>query len=254
MHASSRIFALTGSLLASGWSAKSYAQDWYNQPESRSGPRASYGSPEVEVSRAPEQGQGLGIGMKLGYGAPMGEWYEDAAFDDFVKGAVHTEFALNYGITPSVILGGYAGLGFGLLPSATKDACDRADDVDCNMFLLNAGLHAEYRFLPGGLLNPWLGANFGLEWAHFSASWEGYEATTSVFGLAFGPSAGLDFQLARWGLGPFLSYQAGRFLSANVDLEEEADDASLGSSGKIDNRAFHGWLTFGVRARYTFAR
>ena len=72
-----------------------------------------------------------------------------------------------------------------------------------------------------------------------------------MFGIAFGPSLGVDFELKRWGIGPFLSYQAGKFLSANVTVD--ADSLGGSASGDIDNRTFHGWLLIGARARYTFA-
>jgi len=229
------------------------ADDWYSQSEGSTSATA-YDTP-TGGAYAPEStpGTGLGVGLKLGYGLPMGDAVKDGAFDRFTKGAVQTEFALTYGLTPSFILGGYAGLGFGLLPSKLADACD-GPDIDCSLFFLSFGLHAEYRFLPGYIANPWLGGNFGMEWAHQSASSSGIDVSSSLFGLAFGPSVGVDFEIARWGIGPFVSYQAGRFLTADFNLTGLGDDGDDGGgSGSIDNKAFHGWLTFGARARYTFA-
>jgi hypothetical protein len=226
--------------------------DWYDQAEG-SNPPATYSSPvggEYTVEGSdPSAGSGLGIGMKLGYGVPIGDAVEGGSFDEFVKGAIQSEFALNYGITPSIIIGGYAGLGIGLLPDAVDDFC--GGDVDCSIFLLNVGMAAEYRIMPGNLVNPWVGANFGIEWTTLSVSSEYADASSSLFGIGFGPSLGVDFELKRWGIGPYFSYQAGKFLSG--DVRAEGDNLGASGSDEIENRAFHGWLLFGVRARYTFA-
>lgn len=258
MKRSIRSGALVGSLLTSSLAQGAAAEDWYGQGEGSSS-SAAYNSPqpgEEAVSAdgtASAPGKGLGIGMKLGYGLPLGDYVEDAAFEDFTAGAVQPEFALNYGITPSIIVGGYVGLGLGLLPSRVKKLCDMDDDVECSQIFLNIGLAGEYRFLPGNLVNPWLGANVGLEWGFMSVTSPVGDFSSSVFGVGFGPSAGVDFELGRWGLGPFVSYQAGKYMTADMQVRLTDEDGEGDQSGSIDNKAFHGWLSFGARARYTFA-
>lgn len=191
----------------------------------------------------PDDGTGLGIGLRLGYGLPFGKIDDDDNFDDFAAGEVVTQFDLTYAFTPNIVAGAYFGLNFGVFPEERRDFCDE-NDIDCSLFFLTTGLAGEYRILPGKLANPWVGANFGLEWGVESARDGIYDDSMSVFGLAFGGAAGLDFELGRWGLGPFLNLQAGRFLSVDTDT---------GASGDIEERAFHYWLQLGARARYTFA-
>lgn len=258
-----RIGALALGLTSAAGATARAQDDWYHEAEGSSSSTA-YETPQGGTSSAgydapggayaPDRtpGKGLGLGLKLGFGLPMGDAVKNGAFDKFTSGAVMTEFALNYGITPSLIVGGYVGLGLGILPSEQRELCDM-DDVDCGLLFLNVGAHVEYRFLPGYIANPWLGGNFGMEWAHMSASSGSVDVSSSFLGFAFGPTVGVDFELSRWGIGPYLGYQAARFTSADFTLGGFGDSGDDGGSGKIKNGAFHGWLLFGARARYTFA-
>lgn len=228
---------------------------WYDQEgQPSSGADYSYqGSSSTSTAGgSANDGRGLGIALRLAYGHPFGKLVDEqgADFDKYAAGAVQTQFDLNYAITPHWVVAGQVGLGFGILPSRTRDACDE-DDVSCSLLLLNTGVAAEYRILPGAFADPWVGANLGAEWSFLSASYDDTSVSQSLFGLAFGAAAGVDFELGRWGLGPFLGFQAGRFGSGDVAIDTGLGDGSGG--GDIDNPAFHYWLQLGVRARYRFA-
>lgn len=224
------------------------AEEQWFEGQGSTAPSASTGPQYAPSREAPEASHatGLGMGLRLGYGIPFGKLadVEDADFDDFAGGEVLTQFDLTYAFTPNIVAGAYFGLNFGILPEYARDDCDY-ENLDCSLLFLTTGLAMEYRILPGKVANPWVGANLGLEWALQSVGDQYEDASMSLFGLAFGGSTGVDFELGRWGLGPFLSLQAGRFMSVDTDV---------GGSADIEERAFHYWLQLGARARYTFAR
>lgn len=224
---------------------------WYDETEGSAPaqPNATtYQAPAYEVP-SNQAGTGLGMALRLGYGMPFGKLVETdkegADFEDFTAGQVVTQFDLTYAFTPSIVAGAYFGLSFGLLPDHWKDrGCD-SDDVSCTQLFWSMGLSGEYRFLPGHTVNPWLGANVGMEWAIMAVDTDQGDASTALFGAAFGTTGGVDFELGRWGLGPFFGVQMGRYARGAFEG---------GDSDKIDERAFHYLLQFGVRARYQFAQ
>jgi hypothetical protein len=111
-----------------------------------------------------------------------------------------------------------------------------------------------YHILPSGIVDPWVGANFGVEWLRNKVDSSVGGGSVGVLGPIFGCSVGADVQLGHFGFGPYFSPQFGRFMRAKskLDFDLIGGEASGSSSGKIDNRTFHYWLNFGLRARYQF--
>jgi hypothetical protein len=240
-------------LLALPLGAAAQNDAWYDQPEG-SGTQStapanttSYESASYNTQAPAEPpGKGLGMALRLGFGLPFGKIVDDdeASFDDFTAGQVLTQFDLTYAFTPNIVAGAYFGLHFGILPEDARDVCDQ-DGVSCSQLFLTTGLSGEYRFLPGNFMNPWAGANVGIEWALNSVDTDQGDASSTLFGAAFGATGGLDFELQRWGLGPFLGLQLGRYAKGSVND---------GPTREIEERAFHYSVQLGARARYQFAQ
>ena len=80
---------------------------------------------------------------------------------------------------------------------------------------------------------------------------QGMFLTLAVLGVGFGASAGADFELGGWAIGPFLGMQIGRFMRSKVGLSGSLfDDEEVSGDGKIERRAYHYWLNVGLRLRY----
>ncbi len=263
--------ALAGSLLLPALTRAEH--DWYTEKEgSQSRPEPESDDGYVDPGAYPDtnsggtgsrpraSGEGFALGLRFAYAHPIGEAAKDADIDDVTRGVLKGQLDLDYGIDPHIVVGVYFAPGGGLLSKPLKRLCHMTVagitiDADCKVLSMEAGLAAFYRFLPQHLINPWLGANLGLEWLRFSLEEQGVEGKFAYLGLAFGVSVGADVQLGSFAFGPYFSPQFSRFMRANSKLDAPigmGDDDDGDQSGKIDRQAFHYWLNFGLRARYQF--
>lgn len=237
----------TLSLCLPGSAAAEY--DWYHEEEGASNSEIDEG--ESASHSADEAGWGLGL--RAGYAMPFGNVAEEGPISDFIKGAIKPQLDFRYGLDAHLALGAYLALGGGLRPASLKRVCD-IDGVDCRLFAIESGLFAEYLLLPRSFVDPWLAANVGIEWLSQSVRAERAEASVAFLGVGFGATAGADFELGGWAIGPFLGMQIGRFMRAKAKVTgvDFGDEGSLAVDGKIDSgqRAYHYWLNVGLRVRY----
>jgi hypothetical protein len=246
-------WTLVAALLPRG-SARAEEWDWYHQREGSKGARESadddgYVPPYGGGSGPRASSEGFSPGLRLAYGQPLGEVANGGDLEDFIKGALKAQLDLDYGLNPHFMLGVYLAMGGGFLPKATKRPCDTFGG-DCGLMVIESGLQAAFRFLPDRLVDPWLGANLGLEWVRFKAEAMGAKSSIAYLGLVFGPTLGVDVQLNGFAFGPYFSPQFGEYMRGKVKVSSTLFGTS--NDGKIENRAFHYWLNFGLRARYQF--
>ena len=197
---------------------------------------------------------GFDLGLRLGYGIPLGS-LADAAItvagtnftvnselNDVISGQVPIWIDAGYRFTPNFMAGIYFQYGFGFVPS---NGCPNG--WDCSAQDIRFGLQAQYRFMPRESFDPWLGVGFGYEWLDRSFSFQGVDGTFTVHGWEFlNLQGGVDFKVAdSFGIGPFLSFSLGEYSSYSADISGLGVAGS--GSGDIDNTALHEWLTLGVR-------
>lgn len=228
--------------------------DWYSQREGSKAKKESsdddgYVPPYGGSGGARASSEGFSPGLRLAYAHPLGKIAGNGDLDDFLKGALKVQLDLDYGFNPHFALGLYLAMGGGFLAKTFKQPCDMYN-ADCGAMVIESGLQAAYRILPDRLLNPWLGANIGVEWVRAKMEAMGAETSIAYLGLIFGPTVGLDVQMSGFAFGPYFSPQFGEYMRGKA----KASSAIVGfsNSGKIDNREFHYWLNFGLRARYQF--
>jgi hypothetical protein len=228
--------------------------DWYDQSAGSKGERASsdddgYVPPYGGASGPRAASEGFSPGLRLAYGHPLGEVANGGELKDSIKGALKAQLDLDYGIDPHFALGLYLAMGGGFLPKRTKRFCDTFN-ADCGILVIESGLQAAFRFLPDRLIDPWLGANVGVEWVRTKTEAMGAKGSVALLGLIFGPTVGVDIQMHGFAFGPYFSPQFGEYMRAKVKVASTI--LGMTNSGKIDDRAFHYWLNFGIRARYQF--
>jgi hypothetical protein len=121
------------------------------------------------------------------------------------------------------------------------DACEGS----CSGSVWRAGLQGTYSFAPVRGAEPWAGLAAGYEWAiakrgrgggEISTTWRGFELLAA--------QGGVEWRVARMSaLGPFVMVGVGRYADLSVDTGVESASAS------IPERALHGWIQVGLRAR-----
>jgi len=170
------------------------------------------------------------LGLRLGYGLPMGDAMESVALSDGVSGMIPIWLDLGYMVTPNIMVGAYGQYGLVSLKN-----CGGAD---CSGHDLRFGVQGQYLLSPGEQLDPWFGLGIGYESLSTTIASTDY----GLSGLEFANlQAGLDYAvMPALGVGPFLSLSFGKYGSASQD----------GNSVDINQTAMHEWLTLGLRGAF----
>jgi hypothetical protein len=207
---------------------------------------------------AAAQDSGFEVGLRTGYGVPLGEAVDGASEDinNMIAGVVPLWLDLGYRVTPNVFIGGYFQYGFGVLGENLDGPCEENDDVDCSVHSHRVGAQLHYHFSPRNSADPWLGIGFGYEWLKMGVEGDGgeFDLTARGFELA-NLQGGVDFYPAdNFYLGPFLSFSLDQYSSVEADCSGQAGvicGALDEIDGDIDDKSIHNWLMIGVRGGYT---
>lgn len=201
------------------------------------------------------------LGLRTGYALPLGR-YADVrqigstvqddvnALSDDAYGAIPLWLDLGYRLTPALVIGVYNMFGLVLPKSgAASDPLGGGcpEGLDCFAIGVRFGVQAQYRFLPGAPVDPWLGLGLGYEWitSHVEGRVFGIpiDVVTDHAGLELlHLQGGVDWHLARaLALGPFASVSAMQYTSCSATLDGDE------SPCRLPDKAWHGWLVLGVR-------
>ncbi len=201
--------------------------------EGGGGEAAAGGEAAMDTSNMDAGGK-IKIGLRVGYGLPMGEFAKDSKMSDFVSGMIPIWLDLGYMVTPNIMVGLYANYGIIMLDSKISDACS-----DCSASQIRFGIQGQYHLSPAESLDPWFGLGLGYEMFNLktpsvSATGGATTADSNATGLEFlNLQAGANFKVAdSIGVGPFVSFSLGQFSSV------EGND--------IKDKSMHQWLVLGV--------
>ncbi len=218
--------------------------------------------PDESSSFGESGSSGIEIGVRAGYGVPLGNAYgvrdlttgtvQNAKLSDQIKGMVPLSIDLGYRFDPNWYLGGFFQYGIGFVPS--NAGCS---GISCSTSDLRFGLTVQYHFLPTQMLDPWVGIGAGYEILNQSLSGTilgvAVDASGNVSGFEFGHAqAGVDIALSpMFSIGPFAEFTVGQYSSASGSVTGGGQQAS--SSASIDDKKIHEWLMFGLRAVTRFS-
>ncbi|HMJ10422.1 MAG TPA: hypothetical protein VK524_03395 [Polyangiaceae bacterium] len=180
------------------------------------------------------------IGLRLGYGIPLGKVGSipdgEIKLNDVVAGQVPIWVDLGYRVTPNLLLGLYGIYGITIM----GDFCDDADS--CSAKDLRFGIQAQYHVSPGESFNPWFGLGIGYEILDYSVEDDNVVGEGSFKGFEFAHlQAGGDFKISdAVGLGPFVSFSLGQYSTFGFG----------DSSESFEKKAMHEWLTIGARGTF----
>jgi len=182
--------------------------------------------------------------LRVGYGVPIGNVYENQSLSEIASGLYNIEGAADLIIMRRIVLGAHIGGGIASPGDGFSSACD-ASGASCTVWNFDVGLNAEFRFLPPpSRINPWVGLGVSYEVLGVGESNDETNISANFSGVDVDITGGLDFQLGPLGLGPFLTYRFGTYSSTNLTVNGEQDTAD------ITHTASHSWLLLGLRARY----
>ena len=148
-----------------------------------------------------------------------------------------------YLISPSWYVGVYFQYGVVLPNNCTAASGCSGDDV-------RIGLEAQYRILPEGTFDPWIGAGFGYELASGTASGFTTSGVPATEGISLGGfeflhlEAGADYKvLPNLNIGPVLAFAFGEYGSISGSLDGASEPISEPS-------ALHMWIFLMFRGQY----
>jgi hypothetical protein len=195
---------------------------------------------EPAAAPAADTGGTLEIGLRLGYGVPLGKTSDadDAELSKVYGGKIPIWLDAGALLTRNIMVGLYGQYAPALM------ADDFCSDGDCSGNVIRFGLQGHYRLSPGESTNPWVGVGIGYEIASAKREVGGVSFSGSTSGIEFvNLQGGADFELSRgFDVGPFASLSIGQYFWASAE----------GDSQDIEQKALHLWLVLGVRGVYGF--
>lgn len=194
---------------------------------------------------------GLSFGARVGFGAPLGRTSQGNDLSSAFSGSIPLQIDAGWRFNPNLYAGLYFQYGAAQINSELRQACD-ADGVSCSSSDLRFGFDLVYAFLPRGRFAPWVGVGAGLETAKLNVAQAGSSAELTLKGFEIAHlTAGLDLRFwPAFRFGPFANWTLAKYTSvdASVDAVDPTTQIGVTRSGDIPQKAFHGWLQFGVRA------
>ena len=195
------------------------------------------------AAAGPAKMSGVEIGLRLGYGIPLGTAYKvgdvESKMSDNTKGRIPIRLDAGYRINPNFYVGAYFAYGIVMI---NKDKTPGCSQVDCSASSIDFGIMGAYHIMPDASFDPWVGVGFGLE----NVTSKIASTSSTIKGLTF-----LDLQVGgdykvnnNLGIGPFVSFALGQYSSVSSD----AGSVTIGDNGSA--KAMHEWLTIGIKGSY----
>jgi hypothetical protein len=204
------------------------------------------------LARAEPMKPGFEVGLRAGYGIPMGKTSGTTRLSDTMSGKVPFLIDIGYRITPSFYAGAFGQYAVGMVKNESTSSAPGQETGDGSGSVLRVGLNVHYHLLTEGTVLPWVGIGMGYERVsyHFpdALSMDGKKGLeTSIRGLEFANlQGGADVRLLP-GLraGPFASLSVGRYDTGTSSFTGT-------TSFELGDKTVHQWLTLGLRGAFTF--
>ncbi len=232
-------------------------------PPPPGGPAQTAPPPEAPPATPHEEDTGLALGVRLGFGLPLGN--ADGESGDGLSQIISDEVPIwidaGYRFTPNWFVGGYFMYGLGFLGGGLTGpsiGCGQGT-IACSIHDVRAGVEAAYHVLPAGRLDPWFGLGIGYDWLGGSVSFVDANGMNQSFGVGdhgwefVNIQAGLDIKkvMPNLGFGPFVAFTLSQYDTESVKANDNTDTSVISSSSQsISNTSLHEWLMFGVRGEY----
>jgi outer membrane protein W len=206
---------------------------------------AAEAAPTAGVAASSAEPGKFFLGLRLGYGLPMGDAVKDGKMSDGVSGQIPIWLDVGYMVTKNIMVGLYGQYG---IVSMADNTC--VSGADCSASDMRFGVQGQYHIMPTEKINPWVGLGVGYEILSWTVKAGGAEGNVKYKGMEFvNIQGGADFKVTPGiGIGPFLSFSMGQYGSAS--MKTTGTGADVDTSEDITDKAMHEWLTFGVRGAF----
>lgn len=195
---------------------------------------------------------GFTLGLRTGYGMPLGTAGDGVKLGRLTWGAVPVQLDVGYRLLDNLEIGGYFSYGFAGLSSDARSALEASGATKISGHVVQrVGLQATYRLMPGNVIVPWATVGFGYEWLRYASADVSTPNGTDELEVGFGGleaslTLGAEYEIApSFAVGPYLGLSAGRY-----DRHLATVDAAGASDGSVGSKALHEWLSVGVKATY----
>ncbi len=202
---------------------------------------ATAGADEEEAPKP----NGVDIGLRAGYGIPLGTLAGNTDFSALMTGLVPFTLEVGGRFNSDYTAGIFFQYGVGLVKNGETSGCGTGagpNSASCSAADYRFGLELLYRLTDpesfSRIFTPWFGFGLGYEVLTINFSSVAYAGSPSLRGLEFGSiQAGGDLHVTpSFALGPYASCSFGEF-----------------SSGQGATAAIHSWLQLGVRAAWSLS-
>jgi len=221
------------------------------------------GDPQpATVPPAPERWSRLELGVRTGYGIPLGKATGDAAtsLNEFIAGQIPIWVDLGARVGGHVAFGLYYSYGFGLVGGYLRETCDLLEssatgapvEVSCYARNHRVGIQIGYHFSPNHELDPWIAVGIGHEFLDFTLSTaSGTASATSTIDAdgmeVVNFQSGLDYRLGEhFRAGPFVGITAASYGELTRSCHGDCGFPGT-TSGDVGNTSTHVWLFLGIR-------
>jgi hypothetical protein len=203
----------------------------------------------TSLSARADEERGLSAGVRVGYGAPIGNAYTGKSLGDLQGGANPWWFDLGYRFNPHFYLGAFYQFAMTYPPNHTCGTSPSGVAQSCDGNYQKFGIDAMYHILPKSLVDPWVGLGIGYEITRINyESNPGNETNYVARGWQYVDiQAGLDLLLSkRIPFGPFVDLSFSQYAYAHTgDQNGNTTDVFIPST-------VHEWLTVGLRGMFNF--
>ncbi|HSN13713.1 MAG TPA: hypothetical protein VLT61_03720 [Anaeromyxobacteraceae bacterium] len=189
------------------------------------------------------------LGVRAGLALPLGDLEDGTPAKERLDFAYPIEGAIGWRLSPSLEVGVQGGYAFTSVGGDWSKEC-AVSGRECRAHLWNLAARGEYAVKAGDFL-PFVAATLGWEWEverwEVSADdWEQTRRNGWLGGLEAGAYAPVTKTLE---LGAYVGASFGQLRSATV--KGEIAGYAYTDSGAIPSPAVHGWLSIGLRGRFT---
>lgn len=220
-----------------------------SNPWGKAGVSAKGDGTSPTPSRSYASRTGPEIGGRLGLMLPMGEATRGLSFADAAATGIPVMLDVGYRFVPQVYVGLYGQFAWVFRPS---DGCP--GNATCTAQDYRFGIDVAYHIPIGNSYEIWVGGGAGYEIFHTSTSTDQISLGATFSGLEyFNLQTGFDILTdGQTRVGPYLGFTGGQFSSASLSSSGTNSPANPSSSTDIGDKAFHHWISLGVRGAYTF--
>jgi hypothetical protein len=187
---------------------------------------------------------GLEIGLRVGYGIPLGTLAGNTKLSDLMTATIPFVFEIGKRFNSDYTVGLFFQYAVGLVKNGDTSGCGNGMP-SCSSADYRFGIEGLYRIKVPGAFTPWIGFSVGYEILTIGQTLDGIDSSMSLRGFQYAAlEAGGNLRLTPTvSLGPYVSYSFGQYSTVSTS----------GGDQDVTNSGIHSWLQLGARTTFLFS-